>query len=130
MVSRPDATWTAPTTAMATYTMFETNIMSGMMSPEMNCAFRLASYSSVLVSSNVAISSACRPKAVTTKAGEPEYIAEAVPLELGQREPGWVEVLKGLQPGDVVVSKGAEALEDGTPLAIPAERMSLMQNGR
>lgn len=73
---------------------------------------------------------AFRPRAMTGKDGTVEYIAEAVPLDLGQREPGWVEVLKGLQPGDVVVTKGAEALEDGTPLAIPQDKVSLMQNGR
>ncbi|MFO0844599.1 MAG: efflux RND transporter periplasmic adaptor subunit [Gemmataceae bacterium] len=73
---------------------------------------------------------AFRPRVVTTKDGQAEYVAEAVPLELGQREPGWVEVLKGLQAGDIVVTKGAEALEDGTPLAIPKERISLLQNGR
>ncbi len=73
---------------------------------------------------------AFRPRTVTSKDGKLEYVAEAVPLELGQREPGWVEVLKGLQPGDVVVSKGAEALEDGTPLAIPEDKLSLIHNGR
>jgi RND family efflux transporter MFP subunit len=73
---------------------------------------------------------AFRPKAMTNKAGEVEYVAEAVPLVLGQRVPGWVEVLKGLEPGDVVVSKGAEALEDGTPLTFPKEKAGWLRNGR
>jgi multidrug efflux system membrane fusion protein len=70
---------------------------------------------------------AFRPKAVTSKEGQVEYFAEAVSLELGQREPGWVEVLKGLRPGDVVVRKGAEALEENTPLAIPEEQLGLLK---
>jgi multidrug efflux system membrane fusion protein len=70
---------------------------------------------------------AFRPKAVTNKEGQIEYFAEAVPLELGQREPGWVEVLKGLNPNDVIVRKGAEALEDNTPLAISPEQMPLLR---
>jgi multidrug efflux system membrane fusion protein len=72
---------------------------------------------------------AFRPKVVTNKEGEVEYFAEAVSLELGQREPGWVEVLKGLGPNDVVISKGAEALEDNTPLAIPADKLPLLRSG-
>ncbi len=73
---------------------------------------------------------AFRPRAVTSKEGEAEHFAEAVTLELGQREPGWVEVLKGLRPGDIVVRKGAEALEENTPLAIPKEQLPLLASGR
>jgi len=73
---------------------------------------------------------AFRPKAVPTKGDEPEYVAEAVPLELGQRKPGWVEVLKGLEPGDWVVKRGAEALEDGTPMAVPKEQLKELTAGR
>ncbi|MFO0877129.1 MAG: efflux RND transporter periplasmic adaptor subunit [Gemmataceae bacterium] len=68
---------------------------------------------------------AFRPRAVPGKDGTTDYVAEAVPLDLGQRQPGWVEVLKGLAPGDVVITKGAEALEDGTPLALPKDKVSL-----
>jgi hypothetical protein len=45
--------------------------------------------------------------------GKIESFSETVSLDLGQREPGCVEVL--------IVPKGADALEDDTPLAIPEE---------
>jgi RND family efflux transporter MFP subunit len=70
-----------------------------------------------------------RPKAVRNKDGGTDYVAEAVPLELGQRKPGWVEVLKGLKAGDWVVRRGAEALEDNTPLAIPERQLPLLRPG-
>jgi multidrug efflux system membrane fusion protein len=66
---------------------------------------------------------AFRPRAVQNRDGDTEYVAEAVPLELGQRRPGWVEVLKGLRPGDWIVRRGAEALEENTPLAIPEKQV-------
>lgn len=69
---------------------------------------------------------AFRPRGMRNKQGEMEYFAEAVTLELGQREPGWVEVLRGLRPGDVVVRRGADALEDNTPLAITDEQKHLL----
>lgn len=72
---------------------------------------------------------AFRPKAVPTKDNEPEYVAEAVTLELGQRKPGWVEVLNGLKAGDWVVKRGAEALEEGTPMAIPKEQLAELMAG-
>jgi multidrug efflux pump subunit AcrA (membrane-fusion protein) len=48
--------------------------------------------------------------------GKTEWLARAVPLELGFRSPGWVEVRAGLAPGQLLVRRGAEALEDGTPI--------------
>lgn len=69
---------------------------------------------------------AFRPRAVTGKEGQVEYVAEAVPLELGQRGKGYVEVLGGLRDGDWVVSKGAEALENDTPLAVPPGQVKQM----
>jgi multidrug efflux system membrane fusion protein len=72
---------------------------------------------------------AFRPKAVPTKDDEPQYVAEAVPLELGQRKPGWVEVLSGLHPGDWIVKRGAEALEEGTPMSVPREQIKQMMAG-
>ena len=71
-----------------------------------------------------------RPKAVPTKGEQAEYVAEAVTLELGQRKPGWVEVLHGLSAGDWVVRRGAEALEDGTPINVTAEQMKGMTSVR
>jgi multidrug efflux system membrane fusion protein len=49
--------------------------------------------------------------------GKPEWVAEARTLELGYRAPGWVEVLSGLIPGEWLVRRGAEALENGTPIS-------------
>jgi multidrug efflux system membrane fusion protein len=48
--------------------------------------------------------------------GQPEWVAQARILELGYREPGWVEVKSGLTPGELIIRRGAEALEDGTPI--------------
>lgn len=51
--------------------------------------------------------------------GKTEWVAKARPVEVGYRTPGWVEVGHGLVPGQWIVRRGAEALEDGTPLRIP-----------
>jgi multidrug efflux pump subunit AcrA (membrane-fusion protein) len=94
-----------------------------------------------------------RPRPVYTPDGKVEYVAEAVPLQLGIRRPGSVEVLrvmekneaargsrmmqalakadqegvteilKGLKVGDWIVRKGAESLENGTPIAIPEAQL-------
>src|SRR5262249_21446177 len=45
------------------------------------------------------------------RTGSTEWVAEARVLELGYRAPGWVEVRKGLRPGETLVRRGAEALE-------------------
>jgi multidrug efflux pump subunit AcrA (membrane-fusion protein) len=50
--------------------------------------------------------------------GAEEWIARARVLELGFRADGWVEVRQGLSAGERVVRRGAEALEDGTPIRI------------
>lgn len=44
------------------------------------------------------------------------WVADARTVELGYRSPGWVEVLQGIRPGELVVRRGAEALEKGTPI--------------
>lgn len=56
------------------------------------------------------------PEQRQAKDGTTEWIAKTRTLELGYRTPGWVEVRKGLSPGDRVVRRGAEALEEGTPI--------------
>lgn len=56
------------------------------------------------------------PVQKTGKNGQTEWVAQARILELGYREPGWVEVKKGLIPGETFISRGSEALEDGTPI--------------
>lgn len=48
--------------------------------------------------------------------GSMEWVARAVTLEPGYRSPGWVEVRQGIEPGQAIVRRGAEALEDGTPI--------------
>jgi multidrug efflux system membrane fusion protein len=65
--------------------------------------------------------------------GQSEWVAQARVLELGYREPGWVEVKNGIKPGEIIVRRGAEALEDGTPIQFtqsPGElQMPLQQTG-
>jgi multidrug efflux system membrane fusion protein len=56
------------------------------------------------------------PVQKANRTGQNEWIAQARVLELGYREPGWVEVKNGLKPGETIVRRGAEALEDGTPI--------------
>lgn len=53
--------------------------------------------------------------------GQAEWVARARQVELGYRAPGrgTVEVLHGVEPGQWIVRKGAEALEDGTPISPP-----------
>jgi RND family efflux transporter MFP subunit len=53
--------------------------------------------------------------------GQQEWIAKARPLELGFRADGWVEVRQGLSSGEWLVRRGAEALEDGTPIRFKNE---------
>jgi multidrug efflux system membrane fusion protein len=55
----------------------------------------------------------------TNRNGQAEWVAQAKILELGYREPGWVEVKNGLKPGDTIIKRGSEALEDGTPIQFP-----------
>src|SRR5262249_43075069 len=48
--------------------------------------------------------------------GKVEWVVRARTVELGLRTPGWIEVREGLNPGELIVRRGAEALEDGTPV--------------
>lgn len=48
--------------------------------------------------------------------GQTEWVARTRTLELGYRSPGWVEVRQGIIPGEWIVRRGAEALEDKTPI--------------
>jgi RND family efflux transporter MFP subunit len=48
--------------------------------------------------------------------GQAEWIAKQRMIEQGYRSPGWVEVRRGIAPGEIIVRRGAEALEDGTPI--------------
>lgn len=63
-----------------------------------------------------------RPVARKLADGTTEWVAQEVAdLHLGRRQPGFVEVVKGLAPGDIIVRKGAEALENRTPIDVPPE---------
>jgi hypothetical protein len=52
------------------------------------------------------------------------------PLRLGYRAPGYVEVRQGLSPGHWVVRRGAEALDDGTPIRFPDEQLRELLKGQ
>jgi membrane fusion protein, multidrug efflux system len=69
------------------------------------------------------------PELQTGRDGKPEWVARARNVELGYRAPGkgTVEVLKGVMAGEWIVRRGAEALEDGTPIAPPEEQLQRMQ---
>jgi multidrug efflux system membrane fusion protein len=56
------------------------------------------------------------PEKRLAKDGTPEWFARVRTLDLGYRTPGWVEVKKGIAPGEQLIRRGAEALEDGTPI--------------
>jgi multidrug efflux system membrane fusion protein len=67
------------------------------------------------------------PESRDGKDGQQEWVARAKVLRLGFRTEGWVEVLDGLRPGEWVVSRGAEALENGTPIQFPPEQLKALQ---
>ena len=39
-------------------------------------------------------------------------------MELGRRTPGYVEILEGLSPGDMVVTEGQMKIRDGAPVMV------------
>jgi multidrug efflux system membrane fusion protein len=61
------------------------------------------------------------PEPRTGSDGKSTWIASVRQLQLGYRRPGFVEVLAGVEPGERVVTRGSEALEDGTPIEFPAD---------
>ena len=58
----------------------------------------------------------------TNRDGTIEWIAHATRVEPGSRTPGSVEIRSGLLAGQWIVRRGAESLEEGTPLRIPPEQ--------
>ena len=48
----------------------------------------------------------------------PDNVAERVEVELGRRRPGYVEVLAGLTPGQMVVTEGVAQVRPGLPVRI------------
>jgi membrane fusion protein, multidrug efflux system len=71
-----------------------------------------------------------RGQILKDKDGRTQWVAQRRRLELGFRAPGWVEVRSGLRPGEWVVRRGADTLEEGTPLTIPPEQEKLILSGR
>ncbi|QEL13817.1 efflux RND transporter periplasmic adaptor subunit [Limnoglobus roseus] len=65
---------------------------------------------------------------VEKRAGKdgPEWVAKSRRIEPGARSPGWVEVKAGLSPGEWLVQRGAEALDDGVPVRVPDEQVKAM----
>jgi RND family efflux transporter MFP subunit len=61
------------------------------------------------------------PERRSDSQGKPQWIASARRLDIGFRSPGFVEILAGVGPGERVVTRGSEALEDGTPIEFPQE---------
>ncbi len=59
--------------------------------------------------------------------GKEEWVARAREVKLGFRAPGSVEVLQGVAPGEWLVRRGAESLEDGTPISIPDAQLQQLQ---
>jgi membrane fusion protein, multidrug efflux system len=60
------------------------------------------------------------------KDGQTEWVAKSRRIEPGARSPGWVEVKAGLSPGQWVVQRGAEALDDGVPVRVPDDQLKLL----
>ena len=44
--------------------------------------------------------------------------ASLTKVELGRRTPGYVEILNGLSPGDMVVTEGQMKIRDGAPVMV------------
>jgi multidrug efflux system membrane fusion protein len=61
------------------------------------------------------------PEQRTGPDGKTSWVAGTRQLQLGFRRPGFVEVLSGVQPGERIVTRGAEALDNGTPIEFPQD---------
>lgn len=53
--------------------------------------------------------------------GERGTTAVRVPVELGRRTQGLIEVLAGVEPGDRIVSEGVHRLSNGAPVSVAGE---------
>jgi len=49
-------------------------------------------------------------------------VVRQVPVELGRRRPGVVEILSGLEPGDRVISRGVNKVRPGQKVSIADTR--------
>jgi membrane fusion protein (multidrug efflux system) len=67
------------------------------------------------------------PEEALVPIGERQYVfvvrdgkAERIEVQIGRRRPGEVEILKGLEPGQQVITEGTQKVRDGTPVHIVA----------
>lgn len=67
------------------------------------------------------------PEEALVPQGERQFVfvvregkAERIEVEIGRRRPGEVEILKGLTPGEHVVTEGTQKMRDGAPVKIVA----------
>lgn len=69
------------------------------------------------------------PESRAGKDGKREWLARSVRVEPGYRANGMVEILSGLKGDELVIRKGADALEEegGTPIAFSKEEEALLK---
>ncbi|SLN72898.1 efflux RND transporter periplasmic adaptor subunit [Oceanibacterium hippocampi] len=89
----------------------------GLLRPGMFMSIRMtlgAKENGVLVPEQAIVVSATGQRVFVIREGK----AYRVPVELGQRSEGTVEILSGVAAGDVVVTGGVQKLRDGAPVEI------------
>jgi membrane fusion protein (multidrug efflux system) len=76
------------------------------------------------------------PEQALVPQGEEQYVfrvidgkAARTKVELGQRRDGRVEVVKGLSPGETIVTAGQLKLRDGTPVTLAAVAKAAVSGG-
>ncbi|MET0984820.1 MAG: efflux RND transporter periplasmic adaptor subunit [Steroidobacteraceae bacterium] len=67
------------------------------------------------------------PEEALVPQGERQFVfvvrdgkAERIEVQIGRRRPGEVEIVKGLAPGEQVVTEGTQKVRDGTPVHVVA----------
>src|SRR5262249_18823237 len=77
------------------------------------------------------------PERTAGRDGKEEWVARARTVERGFSPPRtkgerevWVEIRDGLKPGTWIVRRGAEALEDNTPIDPPPEQLQQLDATR
>ena len=76
------------------------------------------------------------PEQALVPQGEEQYVfrvidgkAARTKVELGQRRDGRVEVVKGIAPGETIVTAGQLKLRDGTPVTLAAVAKAAVSGG-
>jgi len=69
------------------------------------------------------------PEKRAGKDGQTEWLAKAVAVDPGYHAKGMVEIRKGLNGGEFIIHRGADALEEmgGTPIRVPDEQLELLE---